>query len=59
MTFVGKLQIERAQESDMGKYECVATNDVGVAHSNGAHVYVKGKILLVMLPVKVKGNVKR
>lgn len=44
LSSLGKLQIERAQESDMGKYECVATNSDGVAHSNGVQVYVKGAL---------------
>ncbi|XP_064607458.1 tyrosine-protein phosphatase Lar-like isoform X3 [Liolophura sinensis] len=37
----GNLQIERCQESDVGKYECVAENDKGVAYSHAASLYVK------------------
>jgi len=39
---VGSLQIRRSQESDEGKYECVAENNVGVAYSYGANLYVRG-----------------
>ena len=37
----GSLQIERSQESDGGKYECVAENEIGVAYSYAAMLYVK------------------
>ncbi|KAK6188600.1 hypothetical protein SNE40_004745 [Patella caerulea] len=37
----GYLQIKMSQESDAGKYECVAENDVGVAYSYAAMLYVK------------------
>ncbi|KAL3869071.1 hypothetical protein ACJMK2_041797, partial [Sinanodonta woodiana] len=37
----GTLIIERSQESDMGKYECVAENEVGVTYSSAAMLYVK------------------
>lgn len=40
----GTLQIERSQESDAGKYECVAENSVGVAYSFAANLYVRGKL---------------
>lgn len=39
----GSLQIRHSQESDEGKYECVAENDAGVAYSYGANLYVRGK----------------
>ncbi len=44
MFFAGSLLIRESQESDEGKYECVAENDVGVAYSYGAHLYVRGKL---------------
>ncbi|XP_053394772.1 tyrosine-protein phosphatase Lar-like isoform X3 [Mercenaria mercenaria] len=37
----GTLVIERTQERDHGKYECVAENEVGVAYSSAAMLYVK------------------
>ncbi|KAL5017103.1 hypothetical protein ScPMuIL_006692 [Solemya velum] len=37
----GSLQITRSQESDAGKYECVAENAVGVAYSFAAMLYVR------------------
>lgn len=37
----GALQIERSQESDVGKYECVAENEKGVDYSYAANLYVK------------------
>ncbi|XP_060552121.1 tyrosine-protein phosphatase Lar-like isoform X3 [Ruditapes philippinarum] len=37
----GTLSIERTQERDHGKYECVAENNVGVAYSSAAMLYVK------------------
>ena len=40
--FVGSLQIRHSQESDEGKYECVAENNNGVAYSYGANLYVRG-----------------
>ena len=39
----GSLQIRRSVESDEGKYECVAENNVGLAVSYGAYLYVRGK----------------
>ena len=41
--FSGQLQIKDAQESDQGKYECVAANDVGSQYSYSAQLYVRGK----------------
>ena len=40
--FVGSLQIQETKESDEGKYECVAENNVGVSYSYGANLYVRG-----------------
>ncbi|KAH3831842.1 hypothetical protein DPMN_105114 [Dreissena polymorpha] len=37
----GNLIIEQAQERDIGKYECVAENEIGVAYSSAAMLYVK------------------
>jgi len=39
---VGSLQIRHSQESDEGKYECVAENSAGVAYSYAANLYVRG-----------------
>ncbi|XP_033737517.1 receptor-type tyrosine-protein phosphatase delta-like isoform X8 [Pecten maximus] len=37
----GTLFIERSQESDAGKYECVAENQIGVTYSFAANLYVR------------------
>nr|XP_040571796.1 tyrosine-protein phosphatase Lar-like isoform X3 [Lepeophtheirus salmonis] len=37
----GSLQIKDSQESDQGKYECVAENSVGTQYSYAAQVYVR------------------
>uniref|UniRef100_A0A673JRU4 Receptor-type tyrosine-protein phosphatase F n=1 Tax=Sinocyclocheilus rhinocerous TaxID=307959 RepID=A0A673JRU4_9TELE len=37
----GALQIENSQESDQGKYECVATNSAGTRYSAPANLYVR------------------
>ncbi|XP_072295419.1 receptor-type tyrosine-protein phosphatase F-like [Eucyclogobius newberryi] len=37
----GALQIENSEESDQGKYECVATNSVGTRYSTPANLYVR------------------
>lgn len=39
----GALQIEMSEESDQGKYECVATNSDGTRYSTPANLYVRGK----------------
>lgn len=39
----GALQIESSEESDQGKYECVATNSAGTRYSAPANLYVRGK----------------
>lgn len=41
----GALQIEMSEESDQGKYECVATNRDGTRYSTPANLYVRGKSL--------------
>uniref|UniRef100_A0A671YBW4 Receptor-type tyrosine-protein phosphatase delta n=1 Tax=Sparus aurata TaxID=8175 RepID=A0A671YBW4_SPAAU len=38
------LQIEMSEESDQGKYECVATNSDGTRYSTPANLYVRGKM---------------
>ncbi|XP_048851589.1 receptor-type tyrosine-protein phosphatase delta-like isoform X11 [Brienomyrus brachyistius] len=37
----GALQIEHSEESDQGKYECVATNSDGTRYSAPANLYVR------------------
>ncbi|XP_048358776.1 receptor-type tyrosine-protein phosphatase delta isoform X31 [Sphaerodactylus townsendi] len=37
----GALQIELSEESDQGKYECVATNNAGTRYSAPANLYVR------------------
>lgn len=41
--YPGALQIEMSEESDQGKYECVATNSDGTRYSTPANLYVRGK----------------
>ncbi|XP_062594902.1 receptor-type tyrosine-protein phosphatase F-like isoform X2 [Saccostrea cucullata] len=41
ITETGSLRIAKALESDYGKYECVATNDYGVAYSYAAMLYIR------------------
>ncbi|KAJ6659452.1 hypothetical protein lerEdw1_018686 [Lerista edwardsae] len=38
---IGALQIENSEESDQGKYECVATNSAGTRYSAPANLYVR------------------
>ncbi|XP_062888253.1 receptor-type tyrosine-protein phosphatase S-like isoform X9 [Mobula hypostoma] len=37
----GALQIENSEETDQGKYECVASNNAGVRYSPPANLYVR------------------
>ncbi|XP_043833005.1 receptor-type tyrosine-protein phosphatase S isoform X16 [Dromiciops gliroides] len=37
----GALQIESSEETDQGKYECVASNSAGVRYSSPANLYVR------------------
>ncbi|EDS38757.1 receptor tyrosine phosphatase type r2a [Culex quinquefasciatus] len=37
----GSLQIDNSEESDMGRYECVAENSVGTEHTKQTNLYVK------------------
>lgn len=41
--WTGALQIEQSEESDQGKYECVATNSAGTRYSAPANLYVRGR----------------
>uniref|UniRef100_A0AAR2JPP9 Receptor-type tyrosine-protein phosphatase F n=1 Tax=Pygocentrus nattereri TaxID=42514 RepID=A0AAR2JPP9_PYGNA len=41
----GALQIENSDESDQGKYECVAMNSAGTRYSAPANLYVRGRRL--------------
>lgn len=41
--FPGALQIENSEETDQGKYECVASNVEGVRYSSPANLYVRGR----------------
>lgn len=43
----GALQIEQSEESDQGKYECVATNNDGTRYSAPANLYVRGRKLVL------------
>ena len=45
--FSGSLQIDKAQETDEGRYECVAENNVGVVYSFPANVYVRGRTYMI------------
>lgn len=42
--YAGALQIENSEESDQGKYECVAMNSAGTRYSAPANLYVRGKV---------------
>lgn len=44
----GYLQIKSSMESDHGRYECVASNSIGVAYSFAAMLYVKGQYLVMV-----------
>lgn len=43
----GALQIDHSEETDQGKYECVATNSEGTRYSTPANLYVRGTALSV------------
>lgn len=47
----GALQIELSEESDQGKYECVATNNDGTRYSAPANLYVRGMSREVLLGI--------
>lgn len=46
----GALQIEQSEESDQGKYECVATNNDGTRYSAPANLYVRGRKPVLTAP---------
>lgn len=46
----GALQIEQSEESDQGKYECVATNNDGTRYSAPANLYVRGRKAVLTAP---------
>uniref|UniRef100_A0A670KHW0 protein-tyrosine-phosphatase n=1 Tax=Podarcis muralis TaxID=64176 RepID=A0A670KHW0_PODMU len=46
----GGLQIESSEETDQGKYECVASNSAGVRYSSPANLYVRGRELRRVAP---------
>lgn len=50
----GSLQIAKALESDYGRYECVASNEYGVAYSYAAMLYVRGAYLQVAIEKRRK-----
>lgn len=52
----GALQIESSEESDQGKYECVATNAAGTRYSAPANLYVRGKDLATAGSVTLEPN---
>lgn len=39
----GALQISDSQETDQGKYECVAENTVGTQHATTMQLWVRGE----------------
>ncbi|KAK3102311.1 hypothetical protein FSP39_010409 [Pinctada imbricata] len=45
----GTLHIQRSETSDEGLYECLAENDIGVAYSYGALLYVKGQCIYIYI----------
>uniref|UniRef100_A0ABI7YT33 Protein tyrosine phosphatase receptor type F n=1 Tax=Felis catus TaxID=9685 RepID=A0ABI7YT33_FELCA len=49
----GALQIESSEESDQGKYECVATNSKGTRYSAPANLYVRGPATWAQNPTGV------
>ncbi len=53
VVFAGALQIENSEESDQGKYECVAVNSAGTRYSAPANLYVRGKICnQIQIPIR-------
>jgi len=44
MAWTGSLQIRQSLESDEGRYECVAENNIGIAYSYAADLYVRGTV---------------
>lgn len=54
----GSLQIAKALESDYGRYECVASNEYGVAYSFAAMLYVRGVYLQVAIEKRRKKQIQ-
>ncbi|CAI5443768.1 unnamed protein product [Caenorhabditis angaria] len=50
----GALMIQQAREDDQGKYECIARNSLGVAHSKAANLYVKVRRVPPYFSVKLE-----
>lgn len=42
----GALQISDSQETDQGKYECVAENSVGTQHATAIMLWVRGECII-------------
>lgn len=42
--FSGALQISDSQETDQGKYECIAENSVGTQHAAAIMLWVRGEL---------------
>ncbi|KAI4895203.1 hypothetical protein NFI96_004636 [Prochilodus magdalenae] len=53
----GALQIERSEETDQGKYECVASNSQGVRYSSPANLYVRAIPKQTLPPERTRSNV--
>lgn len=47
--YTGALQIENSEESDQGKYECVAMNSAGTRYSSPANLYVRGNVKIIQI----------
>lgn len=45
----GALQISDSQETDQGKYECVAENSVGTQHATAIMLWVRGQCAILVL----------
>lgn len=45
----GALQISDSQETDQGKYECVAENSVGTQHATAIMLWVRGECAILVL----------
>lgn len=58
--YTGALQIENSEESDQGKYECVAMNSAGTRYSSPANLYVRGNVKImqtVFMSVSVTSDI--
>lgn len=43
----GALQISDSQETDQGKYECVAENSLGTQHATAITLWVRGQCIII------------